>query len=91
MKVNEKKIQMSNKKKLKFEDYKNCLQTFQLENKINYLEKKTDMKCFKESHKDFTENNKTILKPQQIFKSKRHNVFTGAINKIALTSNDDEK
>ena len=31
MKVNEKKIQMSNKKKLKFEDYKNCLQTCQLE------------------------------------------------------------
>ena len=27
------------KRKLKFEDYKNCLEVTQLENKINYLEK----------------------------------------------------
>ena len=27
------------KKKLKFENYKNCLETTQLENKINYLER----------------------------------------------------
>ena len=27
------------KRKLKFENYKNCLQGSQLENKINYLEK----------------------------------------------------
>ena len=28
------------KKKLEFENYKNCLETIQLENKISYLEKK---------------------------------------------------
>ena len=28
------------KRKLKFENYKNCLEATQLENKINYLEKK---------------------------------------------------
>ena len=28
------------KRKFKFENYKNCLQVTQLENKINYLEKK---------------------------------------------------
>ena len=28
------------KRKLKFENYENCLETNQLENKINYLEKK---------------------------------------------------
>ena len=27
------------KRKLKFENYKNCLEATQLENKINYLEK----------------------------------------------------
>ena len=27
------------KRKLKFEDYKNCLEAAQIENKINYLEK----------------------------------------------------
>ena len=28
------------KRKLKFEDYKNCLEADQIENKINHLEKK---------------------------------------------------
>ena len=28
-----------NKKKIEFENYKNCLETIQLENKISYLEK----------------------------------------------------
>ena len=36
-------------------------------------------------------NNKLILKTQQRFKSERHNIFTEEINKIALSSNDDER
>ena len=36
-------------------------------------------------------NNKLILVTQQRFKSERRNVFTKDINKIALTSNDDER
>ena len=36
-------------------------------------------------------NNKLILVTQQRFKSEWHNVFTKDINKIALTSNDDER
>ena len=36
-------------------------------------------------------NNKLILKTQQIFKSRRHNVFTEYINKIALSSNDHKR
>ena len=36
-------------------------------------------------------NNKLILKMQQRFKSKRHNVFTKEINKNALSSNDDKR
>ena len=35
--------------------------------------------------------NKLILKTQQRFKSKRHDDFTEEINKIALSSNDDER
>ena len=33
-------------------------------------------------------NNEIILKPQQRFKSKAHNVYTKEVNKITLSSND---
>ena len=36
-------------------------------------------------------NNKLVLKPQQRFKSERHNIFSEEINKIALSSNDDKR
>ena len=55
---------------------------------MNYLEKnKIDI----DSIKEFTKNNKSILKTQQRFKSERRNVFTEEINKIALSSNDDKR
>ena len=47
--------------KLKFEDYKNCLQAHQLENEIIYLEKKIDVKNFIENHKEFIKSHKIIL------------------------------
>ena len=76
------------KRKLKFENYKNCVEATQLENKINYLEKnKIDINSIKE----FIKNNKPILKIQQRFKSERHSVFTEEIIKIALSSNDDRR
>ena len=50
------------KRRLKFNDYKDCLL-----------------------------NNETNLKSQQRFKSERHDVYTKDINKIALSSNDDER
>ena len=31
-----------------------------------------------------------MLKTQKIFKSKRHNIFTEEVNKVALSSNDHE-
>ena len=47
------------KRKLKFEDYKNCLEALQIENKINHLEKnKIDVNSLKEDHKEFIRNNK---------------------------------
>ena len=36
-------------------------------------------------------NNKIILKSQQRFKTDHHNIYTEQINKIALSSNDDER
>ena len=42
------------KRKLKFENYKNCVKATQLENKINHLgEKKIDIDCIIENHKQF--------------------------------------
>ena len=42
-------------------------------------------------YKDCLLNNEIILKSQQRFKSKAHNVYTEEINKIALSSNDDKR
>ena len=51
------------KRKLRFENYKNCLEATQLENKMNHLEKnKIDIDRIKENHKEFIRNNKSILK-----------------------------
>ena len=42
------------KRKLKFEDYKNCLEAAQIGNEINHLEKnKIDVDSLKEDHKEF--------------------------------------
>ena len=96
----DKKVKGTNKcvvkRKLKFENYKNCLKASQLKNKINHLEKNKVINinsffCYKRKHKEFIRKNKSILKPQQISISARHNVFTEEINKIALSSNDDER
>ena len=53
---------MSNKRMIKFNDYKNCL----LKDEV-------------------------ILKSQQRFISKKHDVYTENINKIALSNNDDKR
>ena len=42
-------------------------------------------------YKDCLLNNEIILKLQQRFKSKAHNVYTEEINKITLSSNDDKR
>ena len=41
--------------------------------------------------KDCLFNDNVILKSQQKFKSKLHNVCTEEVNKIALSSNDDKR
>ena len=42
-------------------------------------------------YKDCLLKNEIVLKSQQRFKSKRHDVYTEAINNIALSSKDDKK
>ena len=73
-------------RKLKFENYKNCLEASQLKNKINYLEKNkfniVSLFCYKIKHNKFIKNNELILKTHQRFKSETNNVFTEKINKI---------
>ena len=44
-----------------------------------------------QNHNNCVLNNEIILKPQQRFKSETHNVCTEEVNKIALSSNDDER
>ena len=44
-----------------------------------------------EIYKDCLSYNKIILKSQQRFKSGHHKVYSEEINKIALSSNDDER
>ena len=76
--------------KLKFQDYKNCLEGAKIKNKINHLEKTKVMSIIlKTIIKEFIKNNKSILKTQ--FRSEKHNIFTEEINKIALSSNDDKR
>ena len=79
------------KRKLKFKDYKNCLEATQLENNINHLEKnKVDVESLK-NHKEFMKSNELILKKQKGFRSEKHNAFIGEIKKIALSANDDKR
>ena len=76
------------KRNHKFRDYKKCLKASQIENIINYWEKK---EIDTDSLKETTKYKKVILKTQQGFKSARHNAFTEEINNITLNSNDDKR
>ena len=84
------------KRKLKFQDHKNCLEAAQIENKINHSEKN---KINVDKKNNNNKNNKLISKTQQRFKRERHNVLTEEINKIQMlvnnviliSSNDDKR
>ena len=79
------------KRKLKFEYYKHCLEATQLENKINYLEKKNlNVDNLQKCHKEFIKNSKLILKTQQKFRIEEANVVTEEFNKIELSANDNK-
>ena len=44
-----------------------------------------------ENYKDCLFNGEAILKSQEIFKSDHHKVYTEEVNKIALSSDDDNR
>ena len=81
------------KRKIIFENYKNCLEVTQLDSKIHYLQRnKIDIDILKNNHTEFIKNNEIIIKKQYRFKSETHNIFTEEINnfKITLSWNDDK-
>ena len=79
------------KRKLKFQDYKDCLKASQIDRKINYLRKtQFHLECFRVDQTEFVKNNKLILKIQQRCKSERHNIVTEEINRIALSLIDNK-
>ena len=74
------------KRKLKFQNYKNCLEATQLDNKTKYLEKnEINIDNLKKLQKGFTRKEKSILKTQHRIKSVRHSIFAEGIKKIALS------
>ena len=51
------------KRKLKFENYKNCFEATQFDKKINHLEKKKiDIDNFNKDHKEFTKKQQINIK-----------------------------
>ena len=60
-KIKKQKAQKCLIKKNKFENYKNCLEATQLEDKINHPEKhKIDIDSIRKNHKALIKNNKLI-------------------------------
>ena len=87
--IKKEKVQKKKKKKkkrLKFENYKRCLEATKFENKINFLENnEINIDNITKDHKEFLRNIKLILKTLESFKSDRHNAFIKEINKITLS------
>ena len=80
------------KQKFEFRDYNYCLEATHLENKIKQLEKnKFDVAHLRENHKAFIKSNKLILKLQQRLRSKKYDVVTEGVNKIALKANNNKR
>ena len=98
---NKKRTQKNKKyiieQKLKFGDYKQSLEATRIEKKKK--KKKKPVKKYKivvdrlgkNHNKELIKNNKLILKSQQRFISKKHNLFPEVVNKIVLKANNKIK
>ena len=65
------------KRKLKFEDYIDCLEANQLEKQISHLEKnKINIDSLRKNHENFIKNKRLILKSLRRFRREKYNVFT---------------
>ena len=49
------------------------------------------MNCLTKNHKEFIQNHKLQLRLQERLRSKKHNIFTEEVSKIALSSNADKR
>ena len=79
MKVNKQKAQQVIKRKLKFQDYKNCLNVAEIERKRKYLEKK---EINDGSLKEITKYKQLMLKTKQRFKSETYNIFPEELKQL---------
>ena len=64
-----------------------CVQKKAKATKKCIIKKETKFK----NYKKYLENNKAILRSQQTFRSKFHNVFIEKVGKITLSANDDKR
>ena len=63
------------KQDVKFENYKNYQEAYQLENEINYLEQhNANFDELKQNNEEFSKDKRLIINSQERFKSKAHNV-----------------
>ena len=58
---------------------------------VKKIKRKKKQRLKFSDYKDCLLNNEIILKPQQRFKSEKHDVYTEEVNKIALSSNNDKR
>ena len=49
------------------------------------------MNSLRENYKEFVKNKKLILKLHERYRSQKHDVFTGEVNNIALSGNNDKR
>ena len=93
VKINEKDTKKcAIKRKFKCKNYKNCLKETHFKTKENHIEiNKVNTGRLRQKQNESIKNIKLILKTQQIFKSKKHNVFTIGVKKITLSANDNKR
>ena len=58
---------------------------------MDFLKNDIETDSLRENHRELIKNNRILLRSQQRFRSKNHNIFTEEVNKIALSVVDDER
>ena len=58
---------------------------------MDFLKNDIETDSLRENHRELIKNNRILLRSQQRFRSKKHNIFTEEVNKIALSVVDDER
>ena len=58
---------------------------------MDFLKNDIETDSLRENHRELIKNNRILLRSQQRFRSKKHNIFTEEVNKIALSVVDNER